>query len=264
MEEPADPAIPSQRVRLPEKIRACLFDLDGVLTSTAELHAQAWKACFDGYLARHAAATGEVFRPFDLVRDYDDYVDGKPRLEGAADFLRSRGIEAPLGDPADPADTESVYGITNAKNALVERLIADHGVRPYAGSVRFVEAVRAAGLKAAVVSSSANAKAVLAAAGLDASFEVVVDGNDIAGRHLAGKPAPDAFLAAAADLGVAPEKAAVFEDSLAGVAAGRAGGFALVVGVDRAGQASALRDAGADVVVADLADLLEPSPARNT
>jgi len=243
---------------LPATIRACLFDLDGVLTSTAELHAQAWKACFDRYLARRAEQVGVAFRPFDLVSDYDAYVDGKPRLDGARSFLRSRGIDLPEGSSTDPEDAETLWAIANAKTALVESLIAEQGVRPYPGSARFLQAVVAAGLKTAVVSSSANAAAVLSAAGLATAFEVVVDGRDIARRHLAGKPAPDTFLAAAADLRVTPGQAAVFEDSQAGVAAGRAGHFGLVVGVDRSGQADALRAAGADLVVADLTELLEP------
>jgi beta-phosphoglucomutase family hydrolase len=248
-------------VGLPPGIIACLFDLDGVLTSTAELHALAWKTCFDEYLARRAKRTGAEFRPFDLVSDYDDYVDGKPRLAGARSFLRSRGIDLPEGSPADPVDAETLYAIANAKTALVESLIAERGVRPYPGSVRFVEAVLAAGLRTAVVSSSAHARTILAAAGLANRVDVVVDGEDIARRGLAGKPAPDTFLAAAGDLGVTPSQAAVFEDAQAGVAAGRAGRFGVVVGVDRAGQAEALLAAGADLVVTDLAELLGRVPS---
>ena len=251
--------IPTGTGRLPDGIRACLFDMDGVLTKTATVHAAAWKQTFDDYLRRRAGRAGEPFRPFDAVADYDRYVDGKPRSDGVRSFLASRGITLPEGSPADPPTAETVDGLGNRKNETVLRLIRDHGVEPYPGSVRFLHAVRGAGLPAAVVSSSANCREVLEAAGIADLFDVRVDGTTIERDQLSGKPAPDSFLAAARELGVEPAAAAVFEDALAGVAAGRAGGFGYVVGVDRAGQAVALRRHGADVVVADLADLVAPS-----
>lgn len=241
---------------LPDRIRACLFDLDGVLTSTASVHAAAWKEMFDSYLRRRAERTGAEFVPFDQVADYGTYVDGKPRADGTRSFLRSRGISLPEGSPDDAPGEETVTGLGKAKNGIVTRRIAEEGVAPYQGSVRYLRAAGEAGLSRAVVSSSANCRAVLAAAHLDGLADVVVDGVVAAREHLPGKPAPDTYLAAARDLGVPAEQAAVFEDALAGVAAGRAGGFGWVVGVDRVGQAAALREEGADVVVSDLADLL--------
>lgn len=247
----------SANVGLPVTIRACLFDLDGVLTDTARVHAAAWKEMFDAYLHERAARSGESFVPFDATTDYDQYVDGKPRYDGVRAFLASRGIELPAGDPADPPASETVAGLGNRKNEIVLRLIRTAGVEPYPGSVRYLQAVRDAGLRRAVVSSSANCREVLAAAGIDSLFEVRIDGVVAKREHLQGKPAPDTFLAAARALGVPAREAAVFEDALAGVAAGRAGGFGSVVGIDRVGQAEALRAHGADVVVSDLADLLE-------
>jgi beta-phosphoglucomutase family hydrolase len=239
---------------LPDAIRACLFDLDGVLTQTAKVHAAAWKAMFDDYLK---SRSGEAFVPFDAVHDYAEYVDGKPRYDGVRSFLVSRGIQLPEGEPADPPDAATVCGLGNRKNEIVRRMIREQGVEPYEGSVRFVHAARAAGLQRAVVSSSANCRDVLVAAGIDDLFDFRVDG-DLAGReHLKGKPGPDTFLFAARALGVSPDQAAVFEDALAGVAAGRAGAFGFVVGVDRVGQAEALREHGADIVVEDLAELLD-------
>ncbi len=242
---------------LPDGVRACLFDLDGVLTQTAKVHAAAWKEMFDGYLRERAARSGEEFVAFDAVGDYDEYVDGKPRYEGVRSFLDARGIELSRGDPSDAADAETIDGLGNRKNDIVQRLIADRGVQAYEGSLRYVRAVREAGLGRAVVSSSTNCRDVLVAAGMEELFEQRIDGVVAEREHLQGKPAPDTFLAGARALGVAPDQAAVFEDALAGVAAGRAGGFARVVGVDRAGQADALREHGADVVVCDLADLLD-------
>lgn len=242
---------------LPEVVRACLFDLDGVLTETATLHAAAWKEMFDSYLRQRAARTGEPFVPFDEIADYDEYVDGKPRYDGVRSFLASRSIELPEGDPGDPPTAETVHGLGNRKNELVQQLIRERGVRAYPGSVRYVRAVRGAGLPCAVVSSSANCHDVLMAAGIDDLFQARVDGVVAAREHLRGKPAPDTYLAAARLLGVQPPEAAVFEDALAGVEAGRAGGFAFVVGVDRAGQADALKQRGADIVVSDLGQLLE-------
>jgi beta-phosphoglucomutase family hydrolase len=243
-------------VGLPDHARACLFDLDGVLTQTAKVHAAAWKEMFDAYLRTCARRSGRPFVAFDPVRDYDTYVDGKPRSDGTRSFLTARGIELPEGEPNDPPDAETVQGLGNRKNNIVLRRIRDDGVQVYAGSIRYVGAVRAAGLRAAVVSSSKNRAGVLVAAGIADLFDASVDGRTAERDHLAGKPAPDLFLAAARALEIAPADAAVFEDALVGVAAGRAGGFGFVVGVDRAGQADALAAHGADVAVADLADLL--------
>jgi beta-phosphoglucomutase family hydrolase len=241
---------------LPSGVTACLFDLDGVLTRTAVVHAAAWKRMFDEFLQEWATRAGGEFVPFD-PGDYDNYVDGRPRLEGTRNFLRSRGIDLPEGSPDDPPGTLTVHGLSNKKNSLVLRLLRDGGVEVYEGSVRYVKAVRDADLGIAVVSASANAAEVLDAAGFSHLIDARIDGIVAAERHLAGKPAPDTFLAGAAALGVGPERAAVFEDALAGVEAGRAGGFALVVGVDRVGQADELRRHGADIVVSDLSDLLE-------
>ena len=242
---------------LPDATRACLFDLDGVLTDTASVHAAAWKQMFDDYLRARSARTGEPFVPFDAKKDYGPYVDGKPRLDGTRGFLRSRGIDLPDGEPTDGPNAETINGLASRKNDLVQEKISDLGVEVYPGSVRYLHAVRDAGLKTAVVSSSANAELVLQVAGLTDLIDHRVDGVVAKQRHLPGKPAPDTFLAAAADLGVPKEEAVVFEDALAGVESGHAGGFGFVVGVDRLGQAQALHDHGADVVVADLADLLE-------
>ncbi|HEX2303579.1 MAG TPA: beta-phosphoglucomutase family hydrolase [Gaiella sp.] len=242
---------------LPNGVRACLFDLDGVLTKTATVHAAAWKQMFDAYLRERAERTGEEFVPFDPKADYGEYVDGKPRGDGVRSFLESRGIELPEGSPDDPPGAETIHGLGNRKNELVVRLIREQGVEPYEGSVRYLEAVRDAGLRRAVVSSSANCHDVLIAAGIDDFFEARIDGVVAKRDHLKGKPAPDTFLAAARELDAAPGEAAVFEDALAGVAAGRAGNFACVVGVDRLGQADALCEHGATIVVSDLAELLE-------
>jgi beta-phosphoglucomutase family hydrolase len=242
---------------LPNGVRACLFDLDGVLTQTAKVHAAAWKQMFDEYLAERAEHTGAELVPFDLADDYGEYVDGKPRNDGVRSFLESRGIELAEGDAADPPSAETVRGLGNRKNELVLALIHDKGVEPYAGSVRYLEAARAAGLGRAVVSSSTNCRDVLIAAGIEEFFEARIDGIVAEREGLDGKPAPDTFLAGARALGVAPEEAAVFEDALAGVAAGSAGGFACVIGVDRVGHADGLREHGATVVVQDLDELLE-------
>jgi beta-phosphoglucomutase family hydrolase len=242
---------------LPDGVTACLFDLDGVLTQTAKVHAAAWKQMFDEYLRARAERTGEPFVAFDPVHDYDDYVDGKPRYEGVRSFLAARAIELPEGGPEDPPDAETVHALGDSKNRIVLELIQKHGVEPYAGSVRYVHAVRDAGLRRAVVSSSTNCRDVLHAAGIEDLFEAVVDGVVAEREHLHGKPAPDTFLAGARALGVEPTQAAVFEDALAGVEAGHAGQFGVVVGVDRVGQADALEQHGADVVVRDLAELLQ-------
>ena len=239
---------------LPDTVTACLFDLDGVLTDTASVHRGAWKQMFDGFLRRRSEETGEPFAEFTAV-DYERYVDGRPRLDGTRGFLRSRGIDLPEGSPDDPPGSPTVHGLSNQKNALVQRLLRDDGVKVFDGSVRFVRAVRDRGLRTAVVSSSANTAEVLEAAGIADLFEARIDGLVAAERGLAGKPAPDTFLAGAEALGVPPAAAAVFEDALAGVAAGRAGHFGFVVGVDRVGQREALLEHGADVVVDDLAEL---------
>lgn len=232
---------------LPDGIQACLFDLDGVLTQTAKVHAQAWKQMFDEFLRTRAAKTGEPFVPFDTVKDYTEYVDGKPRYDGVRSFLESRRIELP---------EEEIRALGDRKNDLVVRLIRTRGVEAYDGSVRYVRATHEAGLRRAVVSASANCRDVLAAAGIENLFDAVVDGIVAEREHLRGKPAPDTFLAGARALDTDPAAAAVFEDALAGVEAGRAGKFGFVVGVDRAGQAEALRQHGADIVVSDLEELL--------
>jgi len=242
---------------LPDSIRGCLFDLDGVLTETAKVHAAAWKEMFDGYLRERARRSGEPFVPFDPVADYDEYVDGKPRADGTRSFLASRGIELPEGRENDPPDEQTVYGLGNRKNEIVLRRIHEDGVEAYPGSVSYVRAVKDAGLPRAVVSSSTNCRDVLVAAGIEDLFDARIDGVVAEREHLRGKPAPDTFLAGARALGLKPTAATVFEDALAGVAAGRAGGFGFVVGVDRVGQAAGLREHGADVVVKDLAELLE-------
>ena len=242
---------------LSDAIRACLFDLDGVLTRTATVHAAAWKAMFDDFLRRRAARTGDSFVAFDPMHDYDKYIDGLPRYDGVRAFLASRGIELPTGDPDDPPDAETVIGLGKRKNEIVLEMIRRDGVEPYPGSVRYVKAAREAGLGCAVVSSSANCSEILAAAGIADRFDELVDGVVREREGLKGKPAPDTFLFAARALGVEAEAAAVFEDSVAGVAAGRSGHFGLVVGVDRVGQAAALREYGADLVVQDLDALLD-------
>lgn len=241
---------------LPVRVRACLFDLDGVLTQTAAVHAEAWKETFDTFLAERAARREEAFVPFDRVVDYDEYVDGRRRADGVRAFLTARGIKVPEGEPEDPPDANTVHGLAKRKNQLLLALLERQGVKAYEGSVRYVEAVRVAGLGRAVVSASENCRDVLAAAGIDHLFDVRVDGVVAKREGLRGKPAADTYLAAARRLRVAPIEAAVFEDALAGVSAGRAGHFGFVVGVDRAGQADALRENGADIVVCDLAELL--------
>jgi beta-phosphoglucomutase family hydrolase len=241
---------------LPAHVRACLFDLDGVLTKTAKVHAAAWKEMFDAYLRARAERSAEEFRPFD-EDDYDTYVDGKPRYDGVRSFLASRDIELPEGVPADPPAAETVCGLGNRKNEIVLRMIHENGVEAYDGSRRYLRAVREAGLRRAVVSSSTNTKDVLQAAGLAGEFEARIDGIVAEREHLPGKPAPDTYLAGAKALDVEPGAAAVFEDAIAGVEAGHAGGFGWVVGVDRVGHAEALREHGASVVVKDLAELLE-------
>ncbi|MHC3467109.1 beta-phosphoglucomutase family hydrolase [Streptomyces sp. 7R007] len=237
---------------LPQDIQACLFDLDGVVTRTAVVHAAAWKETFDAYLRERE---GENFRPFDAAADYDEYVDGRPRADGVRTFLASRGIELPEGSPDDPPDAPTVHGVGNRKNVLLLERIRTQGVEAYDGTLRYIEAARAQGLATAIVSSSANTLDVLRSIKAEHLFDVRIDGVVAAERHLPGKPHPDTFLAAARDLGVEPKRAAVFEDALAGMDAGRSGHFGYVVGVDRVGQEKALYAHGADIVVRDLDEL---------
>jgi len=242
---------------IPDSSRGCLFDLDGVLTQTARVHAAAWQEMFDGFLRQRAQRTGEPFVPFDPVADYDKYVDGKPRADGTRSFLQSRGIDLPEGSDSDPLGAPTIAGLSGLKNQIVLRKIADGGVQVYPGSIRYLHAAGEAGLRRAVVTSSANAASVLRAAGISDQFDAVVDGLVAKREGLPGKPAPDIYLYAAGQLGITPGDGVVYEDALAGVAAGRAGHFGFVVGVDRVGQADALRKAGADIVVKDLAELLD-------
>ncbi|WP_347060634.1 beta-phosphoglucomutase family hydrolase [Blastococcus sp. HT6-30] len=237
---------------LPDDVRACLFDLDGVLTATATVHMAAWKRTFDGFLRSRDPQAPEFTQD-----DYNHHVDGKPRADGVRDFLASRGITLPEGDPGDAPDAETVQGVATRKNELVQRELEEHGVEVYEGSMAYLRAVKEAGLATAVVTASANGERVVAAGGFAELIDARVDGVVAREEGLAGKPAPDTFLAGARALGVTPQEAVVFEDALAGVAAGRAGGFAFVVGVDRVGHADGLREAGADVVVTDLAELLD-------
>lgn len=241
---------------LSDDIRACLFDLDGVLTQTAKVHAAAWKEMFDDFLRQRAAGSGGEFRPFDSHSDYNRFVDGLPRYDGVRTFLRSRQIDLPAGGPDDSPASRTIRGLGNRKNELVLKLIHEKGVEPYEGSVRYAKAAREVGLRRAVVSSSTNCKDVLHAAGIEDLFEVVIDGVVAERQKLKGKPAPDTFLAGARAFGVEPANAAVFEDALGGVEAGHAGAFGMVVGVNRVGQADALRAHGATVVVDDLDELL--------
>jgi beta-phosphoglucomutase family hydrolase len=241
---------------LPDGITTCLFDLDGVLTQTAKVHARAWKQMFDEFLRGWYARSGEPFREFALPDDYQRYVDGKPRRDGVKSFLESRGIQLPMGSADDPPEADTIYGLGLRKNDLVLRLIKEEGVEPYPDAVTFVKQAKEVGLRRAVVSSSANCQEVLIAAGIEDLFEARIDGIVAEREHLAGKPAPDTFLAGARALGAEPAHAVVFEDAEAGVEAGRAGSFGLVVGVDRTGHAAALREHGADVVVRELTELL--------
>ena len=237
---------------LPDDIRACLFDLDGVLTQTAKVHQAAWKRTFDEFLSGRDPAAGEF-----TLADYNEHVDGKPRMDGVRDFLASRGIVLPEGTPDDPPDAATVHGIAARKNEQVLRELEEHGVEVYEGSMRYVRAARDAGLATAVVTASANGEHVIEVAGFADLIDARIDGLVAAREHLRGKPAPDTFLAGARALGVPPAQAAVFEDALSGVAAGRAGEFGYVVGVDRVGQAAALAERGADIVVQDLDELLD-------
>jgi beta-phosphoglucomutase family hydrolase len=246
------------RLGLPAGVHACLFDLDGVLTRTAKLHAAAWKQMFDHFLRQRARRTDTRFKPFDKKSDYDRYVDGKPRYDGVRSFLASRGIQLPEGKPSDPPGEETVTGLGNLKNEMVLKLMRKVGVETYEGSIRYVKAARQRGFSCAVVSSSTNCREVLRVAGIQKLFDVMIDGVVARRSRLKGKPAPDTYLAAARRLDARPGEAAVYEDALAGVEAGRTGRFGFVVGVDRVGQAAALRRHGADIVVSDLSELLDP------
>jgi beta-phosphoglucomutase family hydrolase len=247
----------SGRVITRKKYDAVLLDLDGVITDTANLHAACWKQMFDEYLQKRAMQGGDPFRPFDLAEDYRLYVDGKPRFDGVRDFLASRGIHLPEGSPDDPPQIESVGGLGNRKNHLVNDVIENLGVEPYEGSVQLIQQLRHQGFKIAVVTSSQNCAAVLKAAKVDAFFDAQVDGNTIRTRQLAGKPAPDTFLIAAKLLGVDPARAVVIEDAISGVEAGSNGNFGLVIGVARKGNAEELRRHGAHLVVNDLDELVD-------
>lgn len=239
----------------PEQYDAVLFDLDGVLTATAKVHAACWKRMFDEFLQRRAERSGRSFEPFHIDSDYHQYVDGKRRADGVRSFLQARGIELPEGDPDDPPDRETVCGLGNRKNALIAEVIESEGVEVYEGSIRFVHRLQDEGIQTAVVSSSANCLTVLRAAKIEHLFKVRIDGVVANERGLPGKPAPDTFLAAAKDLGVDPKRAVVVEDAISGVQAGRAGEFGLVIGVDRGGNRDALLANGADIVVDDLSEL---------
>lgn len=259
---PAIPAIPA------EHFDAVLYDLDGVLTDTASLHARAWKQMFDEFLRRYSARHDLPFEPFDIASDYRTFVDGKPRYEGVSAFLESRRIVLPEGAIEDPPEADTIFGLGNRKNEMVQRLI-EEGVEPYDSSVRLVKALLEDGIRAAVVSSSRNARPVLAAAGIDSLFEDVIDGNVAAELDIAGKPEPDTFLVAAERLAVSPRRAVVVEDAIAGVEAGRGGDFGLVIGVNRetgdgGANARALADHGADIVVDDLGELFEEIPGGGT
>lgn len=238
-----------------KRFDAVLFDLDGVLTSTASIHADAWKRMFDAYLRER---DGEAFKPFDIDGDYKRYVDGKPRYDGVRSFLTSRGITLPEGDPSEQPGDASVCALGNRKDALVQTAIDAGQVEAFDGSIKWARKLRDEGFKLAVVSSSRNCAQVLRAAGIADLFSARVDGETLVQQKLPGKPAPDSFLKAAAELGVPAARAVVVEDALSGVEAGRAGNFGLVIGVDRegGGHGAALRAHGADFVVGDLGELL--------
>jgi beta-phosphoglucomutase family hydrolase len=240
-----------------DRYDAVLFDLDGVITNTAKVHAACWKKMFDEYLQQRATHRGEAFKPFDLGRDYRLHVDGKPRYDGVRDFLKSRSIQLPEGSPDDPPQAETVCGLGNRKNRLVTKAIEDMGVQAYEGSVRFVRQLRRDGFKVAIVSSSENCAAILKAAKLDDLFEVRVDGAMVEAEQLAGKPAPDTFLIGARLLGVEPARTVVVEDAISGVQAGLSGNFGLVIGVARKGDTEELARHGAHLVVNDLDELVD-------
>lgn len=243
---------------------AVLFDLDGVLTMTMKIHAACWKRMFDSYLEQRGQRLAQSYQPFDRVRDYQAYVDGKLRADGVRAFLASRNINLPEGSAEDDPALETICGLGNRKNLLVEEVIATEGVEILPGSVNFARQVRSLGLKTAVVSASKNCERILQAANLRAGFDCIVDGTVAAERGLPGKPAPDTFLAAAASLNVTPARAIVVEDAIAGVEAGRAGGFGLVIGIDHHGDQQLLLDHGADLVVEDLEQILITETSNQT
>jgi beta-phosphoglucomutase family hydrolase len=245
---------PPEQIKLSE-LEAFLFDLDGVVTRTASVHASAWKKLFDDFLERRARADGAVFVPFDLVIDYQGYVDGRPREGGVRTFLAARGISLPAGRPDDGPEVQTLNGLGKRKDQYFTQALSEHGVEVYEGTVSFIRDARARGVRTAIVSSSQNCAAVLEAAGLTRLFDVRVDGIDLRRLGLAGKPAPDMFLEAARQLKSSPDRAAVFEDSIVGVQAGRAGRFRLVVGIERVDHTVDLRAHGADIIVADLSEL---------
>lgn len=238
-----------------DRFEAVLFDLDGVLTDTAKIHAACWKEMFDDFLRQRAAGNNEPFRPFDIASDYKLYVDGKARFDGVQSFLESRGIQLPYGEPDSPPNNETICGLGNRKNEMVKEAIESEGVEAYEGSVAFVRRLRRQGIKTGVVSASSNCETVLKFAGIANLFDVRIDGEVAARLKLLGKPAPDTFLKAAEELGVAPNRTVVVEDAISGVQAGRDGGFGLVIGVDRKGDAESLWESGADIVVADLGEM---------
>ena len=238
-----------------ERFDAVLFDLDGVLTATAKVHASCWKKMFDAFLLGRAAEEGKPFRPFDIAEDYGKYVDGKPRFDGVMSFLKTRGMELPYGVPDSPPTEDTVCGLGNRKDALVDAVLEAEGVEVYDGTMQWLRDIRRLGMKTAVVSSSKNCRAVLHAAGIEDLFEGRLDGEVAERLELPGKPAPDTYLRAAADLGVHPKRSVVVEDAISGVQAGRAGGFGLVIGVARHSDREALSRNGADIVVNDLGEL---------
>jgi beta-phosphoglucomutase family hydrolase len=248
--------------------KAWLFDMDGVLTQTALVHAAAWKQAFDEFLAEETKRTGTTYEPFDAEADYEKYVDGEPRADGVRNFLAARGITLPEGNDNDPPDARTVCGVGNRKNDLVLKVIQKQGVKVYDGAVTLVKFLRAHGVKVGVVSASENTVAALTAAGIVDLFDARVDGHTVKDMHLAGKPAPDSYLEGAKMLDVDPSEAVVVEDAIAGVQAGKAGHFGLVVGVDNhdkgAGHdyADQLHAHGANVVVVNLADLV-PGPVAS-
>jgi len=238
------------------EIDAVVFDLDGVVTKTASVHAAAWKRLFDDYLKERAAREGNPFQPFDADADYRHYVDGKPRYDGVVSFLRSRGISIPYGEPGDPPERETVCGLGNRKNSYFQEHLTKHGVNVYESTVDLIRGLRANGVKTAIVSASRNCEAVLKVASIAGLFDAKVDGADAERLGLAGKPDPAVFLEAARRLGVASQRTVIVEDAIAGVQAGRAGHFGLVIGVDRSGKIGVLKDNGADVEVADLSEVI--------
>ncbi len=239
-----------------EKFDAVLFDMDGVLTATAKVHAVCWKRLFDTFLKKRAAAMNDTLQPFDIESDYKLYVDGKLRYEGVQSFLESRDIQLPYGSPGETPNYDTICGLGNIKDELVQKVLESEGVKVYKGSIDLVRELLRMGIRTAVVSASKNCKPVLKAAGIRDLFDHIVDGEVAERLHLGGKPAPDTYLRGAEELGVLPKRAVVVEDAISGVQAGHNGGFGLVIGVDRKDNAGELKDNGADVVVKDLGELL--------